>query len=188
MKKLLVINGSIAGGSKNCGIVISLLPKLTSMSVTTFHLAEGVDSNKLNSAIVEADALLLVTGTYWDSCGSPLQKFLEDFSHLDGSPDVVGKPLGVVVLHHEIGGKMVLSRLQGVMSSMGFLIPPMTGVVLARASFEDNDSYGFVDLDVLLANLEKASECKIPWSYWKVETDGYDGIWADQVREVKELV
>lgn len=180
MKKLLVINGSIAGSKKNCGLVSDLIPKLTNMDVSIVHLSDNPNQNELNDSILKADALLLMTGTYWDSCGSPLQKFLEDFSHLDGNPDIIGKPVGVIVLHHEVGGKSVLSRLQGVLSSMGFLLPPMTGVVLARATFADKDSYWFEDMDVVLSNLEKASEMKVSWSYWPVETDGYDGIWADK--------
>lgn len=179
-KKLLIINGSIAGGTKNCGLVIPIMAKLTDMEITAVHLADNPSSVELNDQILKADALLLLTGTYWDSCGSPMQKFLEDFSHLDGNPDIIGKPVGVVVLHHEVGGKMVLSRLQGVMCSMGFLIPPMSGIVCARATFADNDSYLFEDLDVLLSNLEKASENKVSWSYWPVETSGYDGIWVNE--------
>lgn len=186
MKKLLVINGSIAGSKKNCGLVADLLPKLTNMDVTIVHLSDNPNQNELHNSIVSCDALLLMTGTYWDSCGSPLQKFLEDFSHLDGNPDIIGKPVGVVVLHHEVGGKSVLSRLQGVLSSMGFLIPPMTGIVLARASFEDKDSYWFEDLDVVLSNLQKASEHKIEWSFWPVETEGYDGVWVNEKLLIEE--
>lgn len=177
-KKLLVINGSISGSSKNCGLVANLLPKLTTMTVDIVHLTDNPNPLKLNQSILAADALLLLTGTYWDSCGSPLQKFLEDFSHLDCSPDILGKPVGVVVLQHAVGGKGVLSRLQGVMSSMGFLIPPLTGVVLSRTVDISKDAYDFVDLDVVVSNLEKACDYKVAWSNWPVDTDGYDSVWV----------
>ena len=74
----------------------------------------------LEAALKMAEAVLFVTGTYWDSWGSPLQKFLEDHAYLETSPVLMGKPAGAIVLQHFCGGKAVLSRLQGVLSTWDF--------------------------------------------------------------------
>ena len=80
----------------------------------------------------QANGIVFVTGTYWDSWGSPLQKFLEDLTPWECSDVWLGKPAAVVVSMQEVGGKAVLSRLQGVLSSLGCIIPPCSGMVYSH--------------------------------------------------------
>ena len=87
------------------------------------------EKKKLYAQLEKSQGFVFVTGTYWDSWGSPLQKFLENVTDLEGSPAFLGKPAIVMVLNHSVGGKGVLSRLQGVLSTLGCLIPPMSGIV-----------------------------------------------------------
>jgi hypothetical protein len=46
----------------------------------------------------------------------------------------ISKPCAVFILMQSVGGKSVLSRLQGVLSMMGLLIPPMSGMAYSLVS------------------------------------------------------
>lgn len=176
---VLVLNGSIHGAERNCGVVISQLPSLLPEDkFEIVNLYQQLLTLELREKVLKADALLIITGTYWDSWGSPLQKFLEDFSDLEADPLVVGKPVGIIVMHHSVGGKGILSRLQGVLSSIGFLIPPMSGVVLAKyVNGQDADTWTSSDLTTILANLKKAASINIVWDFWKVGGADFDKVW-----------
>ena len=99
------------------------------------HLAEApLGDAALRDLIVGSDGLVFATGTYWDSWGSPLQRFLEQATALEAEGAFLGKPAAVLVTMHSVGGKGVLSRLQGVLSTLGCLIPPMSGLVYSLAT------------------------------------------------------
>lgn len=180
--KLLIIEGGIHGRAHNCGVLAKAIEELSPFEKTeTIYLSE---MTPLESTLVDADAWLLLTGTYWDSCGHPMQKFIEDFTHLEADHRIVGKPVGVIVLNHCVGGKSVLSRLQGVFSCMGFLIPPMTGMVIARDSLGNeghavgDDSWGLEDIEVVLKNLYIANN-QVPWKTWPVDRGDFEKTWID---------
>lgn len=126
-----------------------------------------------------------MTGTYWDSWGSPLQKFLEDFTDYEVRESILGKPAGVITLMHSVGGKEVLSRLQGVLSSMGFLIPPLTGMTCSLATEiaakknpqHAKDFWTLGDLEIVLQNIRAAAELEKPWSAWPVDRKNYKARW-----------
>jgi len=99
-----------------------------------FEQAAGGAFEKLRAEIAASDALVLATGTYWDGWGSPLQRFFETMTPLEGRSEWLGKPAATVVTMHSVGGKGVLSRLQGVLCTLGLLIPPMSGVVVSLAA------------------------------------------------------
>src|SRR5437868_9277792 len=102
--QILILNGSIHGNTGNCGILIrELQKKHPQIQWDVVHLAKSEFSQRLVKKIKEADALLCLTGTYWDSRGSPLQKFLEDATDLEARPEILGKPAGVCVLMHSVG-------------------------------------------------------------------------------------
>jgi flavodoxin len=179
--KLLIIEGGIHGRTKNCGEIIKAITVLSPFEETeVVYLSEKMP---LERDLCAADAYLLITGTYWDSCGSPMQKFIEDFTHLEADPRIAGKPVGVITLCHFVGGKSVLSRLQGVFSCMGFLIPPMSGVVLERDSINsdcsDDDSWGLSDIDIVLKNIHVAATHPAPYVMWKVNRGDFEKLWVD---------
>lgn len=69
-----------------------------------------------------------------DSWSHLLQRFLEQATPDEGTGLWLGKPAGVVVTMHSVGGKGVLSRLQGVLNTLGCLIPPMSGLVYSAVN------------------------------------------------------
>ncbi|KHD88737.1 MAG: hypothetical protein OM95_07445 [Bdellovibrio sp. ArHS] len=190
MKKILVLNGSPVGDSGNCGRWVRLLLKIfktldVDCSVDVVHLKKTSYGMGLKKKISAADAFVFVTGTYWDSWGSPLQKLLEEMTELEGTPALMGKPCSVFVLMHSVGGKSVLSRLQGVLSTMGLLIPPMSGMVYSLLSEEalrgtsshKADFWQKEDAELILLNLIKACDCRVDWVTWPVDKKDPRRIW-----------
>ena len=136
VKNILILNGSSSGANGNCNELIkSVLHRAQALDLPirlnfeVIHLAQSGRVSIVKRQIKKADAFIFVTGTYWDSWGSPLQKFLEDVTDLEGTSAFLGKPSFVFVLNHSVGGKGLLSRLQGVLSTLGCLVPPMSGWV-----------------------------------------------------------
>ncbi len=169
MKEVLCINGSVGGPSGNTGALLSVLEeslRAKGALLTRWDLAgwKTPFSREIQERLPElkaAQAVVFSTGTYWDSWGSLLQAFLEAATFLEGRPEVFGKPAGCLVSMHSVGGKEVLSRLQGVLSTLGFLIPPHSGAALSLAgqlalkqeSAWSGDFWGPEDLGVVAHNL-----------------------------------
>lgn len=184
--QLLIINGSIHGPRGNCGTLIQALQRQRKeVQWEVLHLAKSNYNSRIRQKIQKADAILFLSGTYWDSWGSPLQKFLEDATDLEGRPEILGKPAGVCVLMHSVGGKSVLSRLQGVLSTMGYLIPPMSGMTYALSgklalkskSPHAEDFWCLEDLQVIVDNLLLAATVKTRWVSWPVDRKNFRKIW-----------
>lgn len=115
MREFVCINGSPHGAAGNCARLAHKIEGFfaTRARLDTIHLAEGASFEAVRPRLEKAAGFLFLTGTYWDSWGSPLQKFLEDATETEGSSLWLGKPCGVAVLMHSVGGKEVVSRLQG---------------------------------------------------------------------------
>jgi multimeric flavodoxin WrbA len=188
MKNILILNGSPHGNMGNCQKLISRISKIlqTKSTVAIVHLAKSKYSKDFQKKIQKADAIVFVTGTYWDSWGSPLQELLEKMTELEGSDILLGKPCAVFVLEHSVGGKGVLSRLQGVLSTMGFLIPPMSGMVYSWTSHivmknskgrEADDFWSLEDVERILQNLFLSLEIQIPWLVWPVDSKNFRKTW-----------
>jgi chromate reductase len=179
LKKILILNGSPSGKKGNSAKWVDLiLVHLSKKSeVEVVHLKDSSYGSVLKKKIEKADGYIFVTGTYWDSWGSPLQKLLEDITELEASPKLMGKPAAVFVLMHSVGGKGVLSRLQGVLSTLGLLIPPMSGMVyslvsdeaLKRKSSFAEDFWQKDDAKLILENFLIACDLKVPWKVWPVD-------------------
>ena len=184
--RILILNGSIHGSRGNCSVLIEKLRKTHGkIHWDLVHLAGNSFNKTLIKKIAAADAVLFFTGTYWDSWGSPLQKFFEDGTALEADPRIVGKPAGVCVLMHSVGGKEVLSRLQGNLSTLGFLIPPMSGMAyslsgqlaLTTKSQHSRDFWSLEDLDTIVANLVLAAQTHIAWQTWPVDRKNFRKKW-----------
>ncbi|MFL5812175.1 MAG: flavodoxin family protein [Bdellovibrionia bacterium] len=190
--KILIINGSLGGSlggaSGNTGLALKKwADALTSHAeIEWLHLADyftkqSPDKAKLHSLLQNADGFIFASGTYWDSWGSPLQRFLEHVTELEGSDIWLGKPAAILITMHSVGGKEVLSRLQGVLSTLGLIIPPMSGMVLSLAnqlaaetpSEFANDFWQTPDLEILSHNLLEAIQQKKnqapQWRAWNVD-------------------
>ena len=100
----------------------------------------------------------------------------------------LGRPAAVVVTMHSVGGKGVLSRLQGVLSTLGLLIPPMSGTVLSLATElatsepaaidEVADLWTREDLDVVASNLLEAVRGGRTFTPWAVSRADPRRVWA----------
>lgn len=180
--QIALINGSISGKNGNTQAVLEpLVQRLKSKAhLVELTLCEGVSKEILEREIRNSHGFVFGTGTYWDSWGSPLQKFLEDVTDLEGSEVWMGKPAAVVVTMHSVGGKGILSRLQGVLSTLGCLIPPMSGMVYSLAghiaqqeqtSDFHSDFWQIQDLEVIATNLLEALSPNPQWVSWPVDRE-----------------
>jgi NAD(P)H-dependent FMN reductase len=201
MKRIVMINGSPSGNKGNTAIVLTMLSKLLGekVDVRVIHLTEPRRDDAIVDSLSWAEGFVFATGTYWDSWGSPLQAFFERMTGLEASPVWLGKPAAVIVTMHSVGGKEVASRLQGVLTTLGLMIPPMSSFVYSLANhlalkspdknppdadFPDTDFkedlWQLQDLEVVGANLlhavrlatlakTLAKEKEESWSAWTVD-------------------
>ncbi len=189
---ILILNGSPNGRKSNGQKLIEhLRTELKYKSVKIITLSENKwtqqETKKLFADIEKARGFIFVSGTYWDSWGSPLQSFLEHTTPLEGTPAFLGKPAAVFVLNHSVGGKGVLSRLQGVLCTLGCLIPPMSGMVYAwsshtllknkRAVEAKKDLWSLADSATIIENFCKALQINIQWDTWAVDAKDYKNVW-----------
>lgn len=203
---LLLLNASLAGEAGNTSVLLAqarrlLARRATVESLTLAALAPGSVSqlsafnSQLLGALQRADGFLLGTGTHWDSWSSVLQKFLEDATPHEGTALWLGKPAAVVVSEHSVGGKGVLSRLQGVLVTLGCTLPPMSGLVLSRAALlaarhtpdptATRDFWCEADLRIVCHNLAEAARVSLDgakpprprWHTWPIDRRDFATRW-----------
>jgi chromate reductase len=192
---LLLLNASLAGDVGNTAVLLTRARQLLARRATveSLTLADNYDFATVQTHVQRADGFLFGTGTHWDSWSSVLQKFLEDATPAEGSKLWLGKPAAVVVSEHSVGGKGVLSRLQGVLVTLGCSIPPMSGMVLSRAAViaEQHDAaaardfWCVDDLRVVCHNLAEAARVSLPdasptsprWKTWPVDRKDFAARW-----------
>ena len=141
----------------------------------------------VRSELAWAEGFVFGTGTHWDSWSSVLQKFLEDATEAEGTKLWLGKPAACVVTEHSVGGKGVLSRLQGVLVTLGCLIPPMSGVVLSKVAQiavrhepeAARDFWGAEDLKIVAHNLVEAVNGTRKWKAWAVDREEFSARWME---------
>lgn len=191
MVKISIINGSLGGRSGNTGQLINKIRKILqkidpSIKVCVLNLSPSFDWLRARKTIRTSDGLLFCSGTYWDSWGSPMQQLFEKMTQIEGKKHLVGKPVSVIVTMHSVGGKEIVSRMQGVLCSMGCMIPPFTGFAY---SYSDHiahksrvtgkklldDVWHIDDLNALLANLVEAVKKTNNWKVWDyLDTNALD--------------
>lgn len=187
MSEILVINGSPSGSKGNSQKLIDTLLKHfpDSHQVRQLILVGQSNEELWEQLCRDADAFIFVTGTYWDSWGSPLQIFLETMTRYEASDLWLGKPAAVLVTQHNVGGKAIVSRLMGVLNTMGIFIPPLAGFVyspLAKVVEENNLSgdlefYQIADLKIIVHNLLEALRSKPEYKIWPLDTGNFRDIW-----------
>lgn len=191
--RILILNASLAGPAGNSARLLALLESHLSphADLVRAELA-GPDAfgfERLEPALRNAEAFVIATGTHWDSWSSPLQKFLEDATPAEATPLWLGKPVAVLVTEHSTGGKGVLSRLQGVLVTLGCTLPPLSGLVLsqaaqlARAGDERSaalaaDFWSPEDVRVAAHNLLLAArQPRVAWKTWPVDRADFHRVW-----------
>ena len=161
MSNILIINGSISGAQGNTAELLALAEEqLTEQGHTVdyLELARDPSLDRILAQCEKADAFIFGTGTYWDSWGSPLQKFFEITSSTEGDDYWMGKPVAAIVTAHAVGSKGILSRLFGVLNVYGMMIPPLAGF-----------AYTFVNHVALTKNVAPEELEKELWSHHDVE-------------------
>jgi chromate reductase len=190
--RILILNASLAGPSGNSARLLALLAPRLAPHADLEHAAlagpAAATFATLAPALQAADAFVFATGTHWDSWSSPLQKFLEDATPAEATALWLGKPAVVLVTEHSTGGKGVLSRLQGVLVTLGCTIPPLGGLVLSHAAqiARENtpaggaadDLWRPADLDLVAHNLLAAASAPRPaYRAWPVDRADFDKPW-----------
>ena len=187
--RLLLLNTALAGDAGNTAVLLAqaraLLAPHAEVTVATLAGDHAPDFAALRPRLESADGFLFGTGTHWDSWSSVLQKFLEDATPAEGSALWLGKPAAVVVSEHSTGGKGVLSRLQGVLVTLGCALPPMSGLVLSRAAViaaqhdpeAASDFWCRDDLAVVCHNLVETAAGTRNWRTWPVDRTDFSARW-----------
>lgn len=196
--RILIVNASLAGDSGNTAVFLARARRLLARRAVVSEITFATDTSsfaELRPRLAAADAFLFGTGTHWDSWSSVLQRFLEDATPAEGTPLWLGKPAACVVSEHSVGGKGVLSRLQGVLVTLGCTLPPMSGLVLSRAALlaaehgpaaATRDFWCADDLRVVCHNLVEAASAsagtgaRAPrWKTWPVDRRDVSARWVD---------
>lgn len=194
MKKILIINGSLGSDHGNTSVLINECHSLlasNNISTEVLHLNDFFQQNHkdektvLKKELQQADGFIFTSGTYWDSWGSPMQKFLETITDFEGTEVLFAKPCSVVITMHSVGGKEVLSRLQGVLNTMGLLIPPMSGLVYALSThlaFQVKtdfacDFWSKDDLKIVIHNLISGLNISQTFQTWPVDKKDPTRLW-----------
>ena len=190
---VVLINAALGGASGNTAVYLDGLRRFLQRASTTTDLvlADGFTFEAVVPELRRADAIIVGTGTHWDSWSSLLQRFLEEATVSEGSSLWLGKPVGCVVTEHSVGGKDVLGRLQAVLVTFGCLIPPFGGLVLSRvahvAGRADRDAAEDLwcpdDLAVVAHNVLQAATGRRRWKRWPVDRTDFEAVWARGRRE-----
>jgi chromate reductase len=190
--KILLLDASLAGAQGNSARLLEQLAALLRphAELLPARLSGEGASNfaALEAQMRAADAFVFATGTHWDSWSSALQRFLEDATPAEATDLWLGKPAAVVVTEHSVGGKAVLSRLQGVLVTLGCTLPPLSGLVVSQAAqlarrhapAESEDFWSAEDLRVVAHNLLLAARAPRPaWRAWPVDRTDYARRWVE---------
>lgn len=181
--QILILNGSIRGKTGNCASVAAgataMLERLPDISVSTLVLADPMPAlGAVQQSLLAADAFLVVSGVYWNSWGSPLQRFLEVATIFENGAEFFGKPLAAVVTMDSVGGTDVAARMHASFSGLGCWSPPCSTLVVSRVAEyavaqtarwpEDpnEDVWRIADLEVVLRNLVTAARLRGEWVAW----------------------
>lgn len=189
-RRVLLLNAGLNGAHGNTAVLLARARRCleASVEVAEVVLADGADYATVRPELARADALLVGTGTHWDSWSHRLQLFFETATPDEGSALWLGKPAAAVVTMHSVGGKAVLSRLQGVLNTFGCLIPPMSGMVyslvnqaaLQRGGPGADDVWSPEDIDVICHNLLVALGVESGgYRAWPTDRTDYHGRWIE---------
>ncbi|MFZ9890014.1 MAG: NAD(P)H-dependent oxidoreductase, partial [Myxococcota bacterium] len=138
----------------------------------------ATESRSIDDVVAElraANGFVVVTGTYWGSWGSPLQRFFEVMTPWEATDVFLGKPVGAVVTMESVSGAEVGARLLSTMNLLGCAIVPLGLVVLSRIGrlVEDDPAYSDVwqvtDIDILIENLALSTSARSRIERWPTE-------------------
>jgi len=183
-----IIDGSLGGSLGNTAKFITPLIAKLNLKLRTqiIFLADNPKFEDLYRQIEQSCGFVFCSGTYWDSWGSPLQKFFEDFTASEASKIWFGKPAVLVTTMNSVGGKEVLSRLMGVLNCFGLYVPPFGAMAYSEATKIANsasnrkhpDFWNEDDLEVLAHNLTEAINKTHTWKAWEFDSADPKRVWV----------
>ena len=151
---LAVINGSLNGKNGNTEHVLREMIK--GHDCRFVYLKES-SYEQIRPILQQADGIIIGTGVYWSTHSSYLQKFFEDATQDEGTGIFLGKPLGIIVTNHSVGGLEVISKIMLVMNLLGCVVPPLSCVTYSKAvhfsSDEDLDYFKPSHAKIVLNNI-----------------------------------
>lgn len=186
---ILILNGSVRGAAGNSGALTlsaaSMLSGQLQCRVSVLTLANPMPAVKAVYELLQScDGLLVTSGVYWNSYGSPLQRFVEVATGFENSPAFFGKPVACALSMDSVGGDDVAARIHAVFSGLGCWSPPCSTLVLSRVGLEaiaaspetNEDVWRRDDLQVVLQNLVTATtlrtEAWVAWPHVSTQVDG----------------
>jgi NAD(P)H-dependent FMN reductase len=186
---VLIINAGLAATRGNSQVVAEHCRALL-VGLGVAHesvVLKGAAPGSVQAAIARAERLVFVSGTYWGGFSSLLQQLFEELTPTEASELWLGKPASVLVTAHQVGAQSVLFRLQGVLSTFGCSIAPMSGVVISklgealrsRAPELCDDVWGLEDVATALHNLLGAPFTPEKFRAWPVDREHYAERWLD---------
>jgi chromate reductase len=183
----LILNAGLGGAEGNSQVVAERCAAVLRARGVAHELLVLRDAppGDVPAAIERAERLVLVSGTYWGGFSSLLQQLFEELTPTEGGELWLGKPAAALVTAHQVGAQSVLFRLQGVLVTLGCLIPPMSGVVIskvgealrARAPELCDDVWGLEDVATALHNLLAAPLLRQAFRAWPVDREHYAERW-----------
>jgi multimeric flavodoxin WrbA len=181
MTRLVVLDGSLrpAAGNTSRALALATASLGKEVSVDRIALAEyGGSVAEMAMRLRAADGLLIGTGAYWGSWGSPLQQFFELMTPYEATDVFTAKPASVVVTMDSTGGGEVAARLAATFVCLGCFTPPFgwmsisrVGVALGEHAREAvRDVWSPEDLTVLGENLLVAARApRLSYRAWSVD-------------------
>ncbi len=186
-KRILILNAASGGDTGNTSVLLDRAARHLRQQVTvaSLVLASGKTYVDVRKEPSRCDALVIGTGTYWDSWSHWLQRMLEDATPDEGTALWLGKPVAVLVTMHAVGGKGVLSRLQGILTTFGCAVPPMSGLVYSlvnQAAIQAgatgaDDLWCQEDVEIVCDNLLAALNPGQPYRAWPTDRRSFGEKW-----------
>jgi chromate reductase len=187
---ILIINAGRAGATGNSQVLAEHCAGLLTVRhhAHRVFVLQGAPLSELRAALEAASGIVLVTGSYWGGCSSELQRALEELTPSECTELWLGKPAAVFVTAHQVGAQSVLWRLQGVLVSLGCVLPPLSGVVITRLAEElrrrapelCRDVWGLDDLPVALNNVLAYLPRPATLQTWPVDREAFAERWLSE--------
>lgn len=185
----LIINAGLSGTEGNSQVIAGRCERVLRdwQEPHASLVLRGATLDDAAQAIRAAERLVFVSGTYWGGFSSLLQALVEQLTPTEGTDLWLGKPAAVLVSAHQVGAQLVLWRLQGLLVTLGCLIPPMSGVVITRTGEElrrrapelCDDVWGLDDVDTALANLRAVPNLRPAFRSWPVDREHFTARWLE---------
>lgn len=184
---VLVVNAGLAGREGNSQVVAEhCAERLRALAEPhEIFVLRGAAPGALRAVLERAQRLVFISGTYWGGFSSLLQQAFEELTDSEATDLWLGKPASVLVTAHQVGAQSVLFRLQGVLVTLGCLLPPLSGVVISkvaealRASAPElcDDVWGLEDVATALDNLLAVPLTPRAFRAWPVDREHFARRW-----------